>query len=1234
MRIAYIAAILLGGAICSNITYEAVSTKILQEENFKANNDILSAFINNENEGIYLNDVNDEEIVEDSWSNTDLKNISVKIDASTLGNNRFLEIFIPVGINCRFEPESIVDGKMITSVDLSNYKQESISVFGNNVYTPDSGVIRYKISESATIVSIEDIFLEVDKTLCTNEKDEIINTNTQDFAFKLSVGDENILIEKKIDRIKAKNSFNNFSHYDIQKEANLIKSKDSYIRYYYDNTTSNKSKLLKNISFEISVPYINKVEDGVTKKKLANIKNINTSYGLNFEIVDDKIVITGSNILTSQINVSIDFNIQNEDIEPGYTLYCESKNIQIQGFFNENYIKKDIGRTSTWSILDETKEYISYVPVNVTTYKDDDKNIINQVAGFKIYNQGLDTNQKSLKFSFPKDIVGIKAMRVPLVNTTKNYSIQIKLWNKTNQQTLEHNVYINNNSSSSYLVTVNNLLNEINGFENIEDKDNYFIESIEYELGAIPSRTVVGTDYRGVNQHGQIYGVVFEEANNNDEAYIDLYVKNSDEETGYEKKCSAVITVKTDAQVTLELSAIPKRTDSDATKSIEAGEDFKVDINMKVYGYLYYTTMCFKNPILRIVVPHGVNIDTEKTIFKYSLTGESLDFNITNTDNPRRLKNGDFVYDIEIDTNNKIVGYYNENIQSSQITGTLYFNTSKSTKSFYFNPRERIFLEDKYRKSIGGGSGGAGYVKDTNDINGNGNTTETIATIHSLSTTFLIRTSSLWLNTDNFIDKNNQSEGANSIIIESSSDILKYNISINNDNEGYVQEGKFDYYIPIPKKDLTYSSDFKKEDEVFSFNMILEEPIFINGFKIEYSYNNLDFFEYNNNLDLKKVSMVRIVNTDNIAPEQKINIAIKMTYEEDSWDCNLKNSITWNTCGNQVYEKNGIEYGFKHKMDSISIKIIKAPTIIKNLERNISVNINENIDLNAYFNFGIPMCEILWQYRKNNTSEWVNLDETSTTLTLKNVDYFMNQYQYRYILSNEAGTVESDISTLSVIDTNKPVLTLTEIKEDNVYKIRIDVTDEHSGVSHIILPDGSRINSNTYILVVQPNATYTVKAYDIDGNETIKTISIMGELEPKNITSSLDIYIKSENSLSMSLDTNFIVFDNYSGVEDIEEKGAINITISSSLSYSLNAYVVENILNSDNSKHIDLNILNIKESDEADYQKFDGSNKLVLKDDCAKGNNKIHLIDLKLSSNNAHKADVYKTVLKFEVEQK
>ena len=96
----------------------------------------------------------------------------------------------------------------------------------------------------------------------------------------------------------------------------------------------------------------------------------------------------------------------------------------------------------------------------------------------------------------------------------------------------------------------------------------------------------------------------------------------------------------------------------------------------------------------------------------------------------------------------------------------------------------------------------------------------------------------------------------------------------------------------------------------------------------------------------------------------------------------------------------------------------------------------------------------------------------------------------------------------------------------------------------------------------------------------------------------------------------------------------MQITINSSLPYQLNSYLMTDIQNSDGSSKIEKNKLNIKESSDTEYKQFFGLNqKLVLKDGCEQGNSNIHNIDLKLKAS-THDADIYKTTIKFEAEQK
>ena len=135
----------------------------------------------------------------------------------------------------------------------------------------------------------------------------------------------------------------------------------------------------------------------------------------------------------------------------------------------------------------------------------------------------------------------------------------------------------------------------------------------------------------------------------------------------------------------------------------------------------------------------------------------------------------------------------------------------------------------------------------------------------------------------------------------------------------------------------------------------------------------------------------------------------------------------------------------------------------------------------------------------------------------------------------------------------------------------------------------------------------------------------------KNKKSDLNIYIKNDNMLSISLNTNIIKFGEYSGVESTNMPMVANITINSSLPYYLNAYMPV----THNSLVSQINLLEVKENSEEEYQEFENiDDKLVLKGICEEGNQKKHSIDLKLGSDESCKEDTCKTIIKFEAEQK
>lgn len=138
-------------------------------------------------------------------------------------------------------------------------------------------------------------------------------------------------------------------------------------------------------------------------------------------------------------------------------------------------------------------------------------------------------------------------------------------------------------------------------------------------------------------------------------------------------------------------------------------------------------------------------------------------------------------------------------------------------------------------------------------------------------------------------------------------------------------------------------------------------------------------------------------------------------------------------------------------------------------------------------------------------------------------------------------------------------------------------------------------------------------------------------------SANVDIYIKCENMLSLSLDTNSVTFEDFSGVQDMEKLNAVTLSINSSLPYDVNAYLPVAI-NGSEGNVMNKDILEIRANSQGGYKKFPSigtsdSDKVVLLSSQPAGNGKTHGIDLNLAGSIAHEKDVYKATIKFEVSQ-
>ncbi|MBQ8998705.1 MAG: leucine-rich repeat domain-containing protein [Clostridium sp.] len=152
----------------------------------------------------------------------------------------------------------------------------------------------------------------------------------------------------------------------------------------------------------------------------------------------------------------------------------------------------------------------------------------------------------------------------------------------------------------------------------------------------------------------------------------------------------------------------------------------------------------------------------------------------------------------------------------------------------------------------------------------------------------------------------------------------------------------------------------------------------------------------------------------------------------------------------------------------------------------------------------------------------------------------------------------------------------------------------------------------------------------------LNNISVDMTFDVKNASANVDVYIKSENMLSLSLNTNSITFDDFGGTEDLVKENAVTLTVNSSLPYKVDAYLATEIQNSNKNKTMDKEILNIKANGTDEYKTFTdvATTPITLFDAQEAGNDKTHGIDIMLKGGIPHEKDIYKTTIKFEATQK
>lgn len=182
---------------------------------------------------------------------------------------------------------------------------------------------------------------------------------------------------------------------------------------------------------------------------------------------------------------------------------------------------------------------------------------------------------------------------------------------------------------------------------------------------------------------------------------------------------------------------------------------------------------------------------------------------------------------------------------------------------------------------------------------------------------------------------------------------------------------------------------------------------------------------------------------------------------------------------------------------------------------------------------------------------------------------------------------------------------------------------------------GDNNSKKIYFIVDNNNKQIEVKVSKTTNNTIYNELYISSNKAEPFLSNNLTLYIETKDTLKLTLSTNQISFEDFSGVQDSIKEKSLTLIVSSTLPYEINSFLLNPIESTISGKTINYKILNLKASTNDKYKTFNKLNtRLNLLDYQPAGFDKVHDIDFKLNSNIEFVKDKYKVIMRFEANQK
>lgn len=1079
---------------------------------YAANETGLTAYIGKDNP-VTLNDISSTQVVKDTWGVNDIKNLHLDVEFSeTDVSGKYIEVKLPVGMKLNSTMDSFVNGTTILSIDKSQFGKEQIKSNNADIYVPDCGTVKFNIANGVKLISL-DIWVSVDENFW-DTTDGAAATSPSKNAIEVSAGSSTNKTSKKLNDVYITGRYWD-TYYDSNMPAYVqvddkIKVGNELTMDYVQNKFT---RLYKKITSKMEIPYVVKTVNGVATKQYATIIDVEVHEGGKWEIVNNQIIITYENMWLKNANYDVYVNFNSSIFKENDVVTFNYGDLYVENYFSGKS-NKLLGMVNKTVYVGPKGEKVLISADTVGAYNMKNESVVNHFGRFAIGNYGGLSSSKRLTFDFPNGSssgVGVTTIRIPTNEAPETLQVSYVLWQKGSNVTYSGVMPIYKPRTSYYsghLLTVS----DIKAYRGISNIKNLYFKQVKYVMGRIPYDYVSGIRSSELSplSSGNLWGVVFQ--NTAPETYYGSTMtveslSTSGAVTSKDSTYQNVIIKGTGSAPAFVEKLNYYDMNNNPIKEISSGSKVKVIGNVSMAPYPYTNSGYMNDPIIMVKLPSGITIDKENTSFTSSLnTSNNLTFQILNEANPRKLSNGESVYDIAI--LNQGFGNFSERLDIlNTINFEITMDISKKVEPVSLNARGLVFVEDKYIKAQSYGSYDAWYIKDTLDANGNKATDDKLATVR-YDNFLIVNSNTNWLDTDMSISVNNGAYTKDIVKLASPEDSIKFKLSINNIHDGYVPVGGLVYNITVPKNDM---SEFGYSLELTSY---IDAPT--DFFDITYTEDGTNYVAKGSVRDIRKVRGIRIKSIKQIDPNYIRDFIVNMRFEKNSYN---KKSLFVNIAvnGSQIYRKGTSSNSIYHKLDPIYlfIKDNKTKPIITNPEKEGFIDMREQVNVMWEYPDSTEVFSSIVNIKdsSNKNIEIINIGNSSSTcktslsepgiynvtVTSYNafgVDCSSDTVNFRYGVYNTEGVVYSkDINVGSKI-TYVAILADKEIPKNTNITARVYYkTNSNGDIS--ILP-----SSNGYIDVPLQDLSIT-KPISIKMPEVVSKVKVAFYLT--NSTKPLDL---------------------------------------------------------------------------------------------------------------------------------